>query len=151
MCVRHRGVSVIAPGAKDCVRVRGNMLIIVRGIPGSGKSTLARMIQASTPNSVMVEADDYFMTPAGYVFDGTKLRQAHTHCQSRAKAGLGAGMTVIVSNTFTQRWEYQHYLDLAEEHQVPVQVIEVHGNFPNAHGVPAEKITAMRARWEPHR
>jgi hypothetical protein len=34
---------------------------------------------------------------------------------------------------------------------VSVQVIEVHGDFGNIHGVPDETIAKMRARWEPHR
>jgi predicted kinase len=132
------------------------MLIIIRGLPGSGKSTLAEHLQASfnahwfgTIASVF-EADQYFQTLAGYKFDGTKLREAHNDCQRRAFDWMKDGNIAIVSNTFTQRWEYQPYLDMAKELDAPVQVIEVHGDFGNIHGVPPDKIESMRKRWEPH-
>lgn len=135
------------------------MLYIIRGVPGSGKSTLAELIEASlneaavysgTPIAQVFEADQYFNTLEGYKFDGTKLREAHADCQRRTREWLEADNIAIVSNTFTQRWEYQPYLDMAVELNVPVQVIEVHGAFQNVHGVPAEKVASMRARWEPH-
>ena len=136
------------------------MLIIVRGVPGSGKSTLANHIASSInvqsyisgANFASVfEADQFFMTEDGYQFDGTKLREAHLDCQSRTRAWLKKGKTAIVANTFTQRWEYEPYLDMAKQYNVPAQVIEVHGDFSNVHGVPADKVASMRARWEPHR
>lgn len=131
------------------------MLYIIRGVPGSGKSTLAEHLQFSINNvlggsAILFEADQYFQTLAGYKFDGTKLREAHADCQRRTREWLEKDNIAIVANTFTQRWEYQPYLDMAAELNVPVQVIEVHGNFPNVHGVPADKVASMRARWEPH-
>lgn len=135
------------------------MLIIVRGVPGSGKSTLANHIASSINVQSYIsggkfasvfEADQFFVTEDGYTFDGTKLREAHADCQARTRQWLANG-TAIVANTFTQRWEYQPYLDMAAELNLPVQVIEVHGNFGNTHGVPADKVASMRARWEPHR
>jgi len=129
------------------------MLIIIRGLPGSGKSTLANwlVMGADYPEDVRVfEADQYFQTDEGYKFDGTKLREAHASCQERTRRWLMNHNHAIVANPFTQRWEYQWYLDMAKELNIPVQVIEVHGNFQNIHGVPAEKIESMRKRWEPH-
>jgi predicted kinase len=131
------------------------MLTIIRGVPGSGKSTLAEHLKFSLhsdgiPTSIF-EADQYFETADGYKFDGTKLRDAHADCQARTRKWLARGSNAIVANTFTQRWEYQSYLDMAAELNVPVQVIEVHGDFGNTHGVPADKVASMRARWEPHR
>jgi predicted kinase len=141
------------------------MLIIIRGLPGSGKSTLAEHLQASFNNTrfnntnpalwfgtiaSVFEADQFFQTLAGYKFDGTKLREAHLDCQARTRAWLTAGRIAIVSNTFTQRWEYQPYIDMAKELNVDVQVIEVHGDFQNIHGVPPDKIESMRERWEAH-
>ncbi len=99
---------------------------------------------------VVVEADQFFQTLEGYKFDGTKLREAHLDCQARARAWLKKGNIAIVSNTFTQRWEYEPYLDMATQYNVPVQVIEVHGDFENIHGVPPDKIESMRKRWEAH-
>jgi predicted kinase len=131
------------------------MLIIIRGLPGSGKSTLAEHLTYSLNSTngefaCVFEADQFFQTLAGYKFDGTKLREAHLDCQSRTRAWLKKGNIAIVSNTFTQRWEYEPYLDMATQYNVPVQVIEVHGDFENIHGVPPDKIESMRKRWEAH-
>jgi predicted kinase len=131
------------------------MLIIIRGLPGSGKSTLAEHLEASfnSTNGVVArvfEADQFFHTLEGYKFDGTKLREAHLDCQARTRAWLKKGNIAIVSNTFTQRWEYEPYLDMATQYNFPVQVIEVHGDFQNIHGVPPDKIESMRERWESH-
>ncbi len=130
------------------------MLTIVRGMPGSGKSTLAgELATAYYDRCVDVkicEADQYFEKGGEYVFDPKLLPAARADCQSRTRKHLEAGRVVIVSNTFTQRWEYQPYLDMAAELGVKVQVIEVHGDFGSVHNVPDEAMTRMRNRWEPH-
>jgi predicted kinase len=131
------------------------MLIIIRGLPGSGKSTLASMMSyhmnvKEYKNVLVFEADQFFERDNEYRFDSARLHDAHTDCQMRSRAWLEQGHTAIVSNTFTQRWEYQPYLDMAQNLNIPVQVIDVHGTFQNIHGVPSEKIDSMRKRWEPH-
>lgn len=127
------------------------MLIIVRGLPGSGKSTLAKALRGSDVwDKRIFEADQYFETTEGYKFDPSKLKEAHEICQKRTREWLEKGHTAIVSNTFTQRWEYEPYLRMAAEEGVPVQVIEVHGDFGSIHNVPDEAMARMRARWEPH-
>lgn len=129
------------------------MLMIIRGLPGAGKNTLAHWLVngADYPECVQVfETDQYFQTSDGYKFDGTKLREAHLDCQRRTREWLEKTNHAIVANTFTQRWEYQPYLDMAKELNIKVQVIEVHGNFQNIRGVPPEKVESMRKRWEPH-
>lgn len=130
------------------------MLTIIRGLPGSGKSTLAHTIASLTggPEGIVVEADDYFYREDGYYdFDPSKLKEAHADCLSRATHWISRGRNVVVSNTFTQRWEYQPYLDMARKYGALVQVIEVHADFGSIHNVPDEAIARMRARWEPHK
>ena len=123
----------------------GMELVLIRGLPGSGKSTLAKAM----PCHVHLEADMYFVQPyVGYVFDPAKLRAAHGWCQSEARKMLEDGRHVVVSNTFTQKWEMQPYLDMAASLNIPVRVIEATGNFRNVHGVPDDAIERMRARWE---
>jgi hypothetical protein len=57
---------------------------------------------------------------------------------------------IVVSNTFTQEWEMQAYIDLASKHgyQVVSLIIENrHGNS-NIHSVPVETLEKMRKRFE---
>lgn len=131
-----------------------NTLTIVRGLPGSGKTTLAHMLvtarRAAGAWAELVEADDYFMRDGGYQFDPSQLPAAHMDCQHRTRQYLEMGAHVYVANTFTKRWEYQWYLDVATELGLPVQVVEVHSNFGSVHNVPEETLTRMRNRWEVH-
>jgi predicted kinase len=131
-----------------------NTLTIVRGLPGSGKTTLAHMLvtarRAGGAWAELVEADDYFMRDGGYRFDPSELPAAHADCQRRTRQYLELGAHVYVANTFTQRWEYAWYLDVAKELGVAVQVVEVHSDFGSVHNVPVETMTRMRNRWEAH-
>lgn len=124
-------------------------LILIRGLPGSGKTTLAKQLNPDAH----FEADMYFYSPAGvYHFDSTKLSEAHSWCFTSTMVALcnPANQTVIVSNTFVQRWEMQRYIDLAKKCQVKVEILVCNGNYQNIHGVPQETIERMRSRWEDH-
>jgi len=122
-------------------------LYIIRGLPGSGKTTLAKKL-----GCLYCEADGFFQTEEGYKFDASKLPQAHAWCFAAVdEVCRGGKEDVAVSNTFTQRWEYEPYLEMAKEFGYQVQVIEVHGDFGSVHGVPEGTIARMGARWEPHR
>ncbi|MCK2167295.1 ATP-binding protein [Thalassospira xiamenensis] len=123
-------------------------LTLIRGLPGSGKSTLATMICEKT-GDIHLEADQFMVDRNGdYRFDGRKLRDVHARCETECDAYLSTGQAVVVSNTFSEIWEMQAYLDMAERHDVPLQIIECHGQFRNIHGVPDDKIDAMRKRWQ---
>lgn len=121
-------------------------LTLIRGLPGSGKSTLARKLM--TDGSRHYEADMYFEVNGEYLFDPRLLPKAHKWCQNKARAALNAGLDVIVSNTFSQRWEMQPYIDMAGELGATVEILTAVGNYQNIHGVPAEAIQRMRSRWE---
>ena len=132
-------------------------MILLRGLPGSGKNTLGELYGQSA-----IAADDYFTDPEGnYAFDAGKLPAAHAWCQQEAARELLSCDTVIVANTFSQRWELQPYLDLAAElreggHTVQVHIVDLYdGGLTdaelaerNTHGVPLHTISRMRARWE---
>lgn len=121
-------------------------LVLIRGLPGSGKSTLAKSM---APHYEHIEADMYFVQPyVGYVFDRNKLTEAHAWCQHSARIMLSHGKNVVVSNTFTQKWEMHIYLEMAQKIGAKVRIIEANGDFENIHGVPVEAIERMRARWE---
>jgi predicted kinase len=128
-------------------------LILIRGLPGSGKSTLARALAGDARS---IEADDYFVSDGVYRFDPAQLPQAHAACQAQAQAELAAGRSVVVANTFSQRWEMEPYMLAARECGARVVVADLYdGGLDDSalaargvHGVPVPGIAAMRARWE---
>ena len=121
-------------------------LLLIRGLPGSGKTTMAK--QYAQIGYVHCEADQYFERDGVYKFDPAKLRAAHDDCLRRAIAAMDAGRSVVVSNTFTRRWEMGPYLNAAKKRGIKVRIVEATGSWPNVHGVPADAIERMRARWE---
>jgi len=57
---------------------------------------------------------------------------------------------IVVSNTFTQEWEMQPYIDMAKDNGYKVFTIVVenrHGG-KNEHNVPDEIIDKMKGRFE---
>lgn len=126
------------------------MLFIIRGIPGSGKSTYAMKLKDAIKDDSVVhyEADMYFSKDGEYKFDPTKLKDAHGWCIEKAKEDLRQGKTVIVSNTFTRKWEMEPYLEAVKEMDLPLAVIRMENRFKNIHGVPEEAVKAMEDRFE---
>jgi predicted kinase len=122
-----------------------NRLVLIRGLPGSGKSTIAKKMVAEQ-GFTHLEADMFFIDKASgeYNFDPKRLPEAHRWCQSEAFRLLQEGKNVVVSNTFTQRWEFRPYQDMWPNVEVKVAT----GSYQNAHGVTADKVAKMKARWE---
>jgi predicted kinase len=123
------------------------ILYIVRGIPGSGKSTFAKTL---TENHV--EADIYFLDDnSNYVFDITKIKDAHRWCQTIVEEWMESEQEKItVSNTFTQEWEMEVYFELSKKYgyKVFTIVVENRHNGVNQHNVPEDKIQIMKDRFE---
>lgn len=123
-------------------------LTIIRGLPGSGKSTLAKEISKQT-GAVHFEADMFFTQPDGkYIYKPELVKSAHSWCQMAVQSQLVSGRSVVVSNTFTRRWEVQPYLDMARCVQADVTVITCREQYKNIHGCTPSIIEGMRARWE---
>lgn len=121
-------------------------LILVRGLPGSGKTTIA---EDHFQEAMHFEADHFFEGPDGYKFNPKLIKAAHAWCQALVERELvGGAPQVIVTNTFTQRWEMQTYLNMAQVNGVPVRIIVARGKFNNIHGVPYDTIQKMKDRWE---
>jgi predicted kinase len=131
------------------------ILTLVRGLPGSGKSTFANTI---TNEYSVCEADKFFYDKEGnYNFDATKLRYAHQWCKEQVEIRMKDNRIneqfyphIVVSNTFTQEWEMDEYVKLAEKYGYMVFTVIVenrHGGV-NQHGVPADKLQQMKNRFE---
>jgi predicted kinase len=120
-------------------------LILVRGLPGSGKTTLSQLLTAFT-----LEADMYFMQDGEYKFDATKLKLAHQWCKDQCESFMKMEKPKIaVSNTFTQDWEMESYIELAKQYGYKVHTIIVenrHGGV-NVHNVPDATLGNMRNRF----
>lgn len=132
------------------------LLILLRGVPGAGKSTFAQHMWS---DGVIFEADKFFIEPDGaYQFRPERLKDAHEWCRGQVQAAmeqnhLTAGQhypEIVVSNTFTQEWEMQAYLDLANQFQYHVVslIVENRHGGKNVHGVPEEKVQQMRDRFQ---
>ena len=120
-------------------------LILVRGASGSGKSTFARKL-ASEIGACVFETDEFFIVEGEYRFDPTKLGWAHKSNQRRTRKALEEGKTVVVPNTLTTMREIRDYTSIAEDLGISVKVYRSEGRFQNTHGVPSEKVQAMRDR-----
>ncbi len=120
-------------------------LILVRGLPGSGKTTLSQLLTA-----FVLEADMYFMQDGEYKFDATKLKDAHQWCKDQCESFMKREKPKIaVSNTFTQDWEMESYIELAKQYGYRVHTIIVenrHGGV-NVHDVPDATLGNMRNRF----
>ena len=124
-------------------------LILIRGIPGSGKSTLAKQIQQTEKKFLIVEADQYFIDfNENYVYNKSKIKEAHKWCQQLAIEWMQLGYSVIVANTFIRKWEMQPYTKIANELKIPITIIITQGEFQNIHDVPQSTIERMKAQFE---
>ena len=121
-------------------------LILIRGLPGSGKSTYARSIDA-----IHYEADQFFLTGTNdeYKFDAKLIKVAHEWCFANTVRALRNGHDVVVSNTFTQLWELNRYLEIPRTlTDVKVKIVEMKTQYGNIHNVPEDKLAQMAERWE---
>lgn len=124
-------------------------LLLIRGLPGASKSTLAKTKYVPL-GYIHLEADMYFERTGKYVFDPSLLGKAHGWCQYETKCNLMLGNNVVVTNTFTTLKEIKDYITIANLTKAELKVIHAQGNFKNVHGVPDDKLAAMKARWQPY-
>jgi len=122
-------------------------LFLIRGVPGSGKSTLAKHLTSN-----VFEADHYFYDEnCNYNFDFTKIKDAHKDCQDNVRCAMESGIPKIaVSNTSTQEWEMEPYMELAKKYDYTVftLVVENRHGGTNVHDVPENIIESMKNRFE---
>ena len=132
-------------------------LYIVRGLPGSGKSTFAKKLVGE--DFLVCEADKYFIDKetGEYNFDFTKIKDAHKFCKDTVETYMKDSLVndqfyreIAVSNTFTQEWEMEPYIELAKQYgyQVTSLIVENRHGGVNEHNVPEDKIEIMKNRFE---
>jgi predicted kinase len=125
-------------------------LYIVRGLPGSGKSTFAKTLVKK--DYCHKEADMFFVDRDGnYNFNPSQIKDAHKWCQDEIEFVMKYDHSpLVVSNTFTQEWEMQPYIELANKYgyRVTTLIVENRHGGTNVHGVPADKLEQMKERFE---
>jgi predicted kinase len=128
-------------------------LILLRGVPGSGKTTLGNVILFTNQSNIqdVLSADNFFINEKEeYVFDFSKLKEAHNDCQVKCAERMRNQFSkIVVANTFTQEWEMEQYFIMAERYNYRIHTVFVenrHGN-KNVHNVPDEKIEQMVKRF----
>jgi len=130
-------------------------LVIMQGPPGSGKSTFANELnngwRNAQPRFKICSTDEYFIdnVTGAYVFKPEKLQEFHRYNQIRVEALLMNGHNVIVDNTNIKAWEARPYVELGMKYNATIVFIRCEGGYPNAHGVPEEKVQKMWEDLEP--
>ena len=129
-------------------------LILLRGIPGSGKTTLGNAILFTNQSNIqdVLSSDNFFINEKEeYVFDFSKLKEAHNDCQVKCAERMRNEFSkIVVANTFTQEWEMEPYFIMAERYNYRIHTVIVenrHGS-KNVHNVPEEKIEQMIKRFD---
>ena len=129
-----------------------NQLYLIRGLPGSGKSTYAKFLSASIPSSIVLEADDFFISPDGiYRYLPKQVFAAHMSTKAKMIYEYSHGSTVIVANTFTTLWEINDYkicFTKAGFSPDALRVIKMTTQFNSIHHVPSLTLSRMKDRWE---
>ncbi|KAE9267305.1 hypothetical protein PR003_g31823 [Phytophthora rubi] len=97
------------------------LFVIMRGLPGSGKTTFAQEVAryAATVDfrASICSADLFFQRGGSYVFDASRLWEAHRSCYEQCRELLWRSPDrgvdiVIVDNCNLRMDDYERYQDL---------------------------------------
>lgn len=131
---------------------------IMRGIPGSGKSTLANKLRVESGKAGvehgLVSADQFFIeqSTGNYIFDPTKLGEAHKECMRVFLWSINRKVPhIIVDNTNINLEDIAPYVAVAEAMDYEVEIVQVYceptiAAARNEHGVPLKSVLNMYDR-----
>ena len=106
----------------------GKLMIIARGPSGSGKSHMVNKLSQEL-GAPIFSSDDYFMQQGKYIFDVSKLAEAHEWNRQRVEGEITKGTPIIiVDNSNTKFWEMKSYTEMAVNNGYEVKFQE-----PNWH------------------
>ena len=121
-------------------------VIVMRALPGAGKST---RISRDFPEAHVVSSDHFFMQDGVYVYDPTKIGDAHANCFWKFIKELESGYhTIIVDNTNTREAEIAPYMLGAAAFGYKAKVVTIQCDpkvaaARNVHGVPEATVLKM--------
>jgi len=136
------------------------VIVIFRGIPGSGKSTECCKFRKFCHNNripcQICSADNYFENGEKYLFDKSKLAEAHDFCRDLCLKCMEKAVSVIcIDNTNTTYKEMKPYLDLAKEYGYTWFLVDSGIQYASTdichrrcvHNVPYNTIFSMANRY----
>jgi predicted kinase len=124
---------------------------IMRSISGGGKTTYINK-NFGGQNPLIVSADNYFMKDGKYIFDPSKLGEAHDWCWNEYLKGLLANTRdIIIDNTNISTWEVALYYRPAQVFKAEVKIIRIYCDpivafNRNIHKVPLKTVLDMHQR-----
>ena len=133
-------------------------LLILSGLPGSGTDEYIRknFIEKGIQHQVF-SADDYFSKTGKYIYDPTKIKEAHDECLMKfieavrvehLMLGIVKEAVLIINNTNTTTLEIAPYYLIASAYGVEVSLLTLEtmpevAEKRNVHGVPFGICVAM--------
>lgn len=121
-------------------------MVLMQGPQGVGKTTIAKAI-AKRGGVQILSADDYFMKDGSYVFDGTRLADAHAACKRRAEEVLTTSEDVaLIDNCNKNMRDASAYMSLVTGHvlvlriQPKNQVEAIRCGNRSVHQVPSKNV-----------
>lgn len=150
------------------IAATNKILFVMRGCPGSGKSSTAKKLGEG---GVVLSTDDFFVEDGRYVFNPTRLGEAHDWNIKRALKAISEGVSpIVIDNTNVLGWQAKPYVQAALAAGYDVKIAEPSSpwwkkhkpgmsdeektrmadelGYRNEHGVPADVIRKMLDSWE---
>jgi len=131
-------------------------VIIMRGLPGSGKDY---WIKHNLKNPKVCSADDFFTHNSEYIFDHSRLPEAHGTCLLAFIEAVEDGIkyefngSLVVNNTNVSALQMAPYVAIAMAYDIAVRIVTIVAPVNicadrNVHGVLPEIVGRIASRFE---